>query len=171
MMIFRLVARAAALMKHVAAFALVFMMMVTVVDIVMRWTINTPIFGAFELVEFTLVCVVFLALPQVFATERHITVNILDEVMPRALVRWLKRFAAFAALVFMALLGRYMIAPAYDAWDFGDRTMDLGMPVIWFWAPMLLGVGISILICTICVVRTARGADAGMSSEYSSHDA
>jgi TRAP-type C4-dicarboxylate transport system permease small subunit len=152
----RLAGRAAAFLRDAAALALAFMMVLTCADLVLRWTIDKPIFGAFELVTLGLVTAVFLGLPDVFAREGHITVNVLDEIMPRAVVRGVRVVGAVASLAFVALVGVYMVKPAGDALAFGDQTMDLAMPVIWFWVPVFCGVIASVVVCIAVAVRSLR---------------
>jgi len=150
------VGRAAEFLRDAAVAALAFMMSLTVADIVLRWVANAPIFGAFELVELSLVSLVFLAIPIVCAKNKHIVINVLDETLPRPVLRWLDVCGMVAALCLVSLIGIYMIGFARDAYRFGDRTMDMGMPVVWFWVPVFLGVLVSVAVCLSVSLRLLR---------------
>ncbi len=65
------------LLGYVAAFVLGCMMMLTVVDVFMRYVLNTPITGATEISELMMVIVVFPALAWIALERSHITVDLL----------------------------------------------------------------------------------------------
>ena len=131
---------AARIMTRAAAVALFGMMLVTLADIVLRQTVNLPVFGNVELVQLALVAVVYLALPETFLRSEHVTVDVIDlAISPRARAA-LRTAAAALTLAFLVAMGWRMVSPALDTLEFGDSTMDLGLPLIWYWAPMILGV-------------------------------
>ncbi len=147
--------RAARLMTGGAALALVFMMLVTLADVVLRQTVNLPVFGNVELVQLALVAVVYLALPETFLRGEHVTVDVIDlAISPRARAA-LRTGAAALTLIFLVAMGWRMVAPALDTLDFGDSTMDLGLPLIWYWAPMILGVACGAAAMCIVLLREA----------------
>ena len=137
------------------AACLVVMMGITVVDVVLRGTLRLPIFGTYDIVEMTLVGVIFLALPEVFLREQHVTVDVIDQVVPAPVTRALKMLAALATLGFVGVLGWNMLGPAHDAWQFGETTLDLKIPIWVFWMPMLLGIAASILAMLALLMRLA----------------
>lgn len=148
--------KVAAFLRDAAACALAFMMLLTTGDILLRWVANSPIFGAFELVELSLVALVFLSLPIVFINSTHIVVNVLDTVLPKPMLPWLDVAGAVLSLCFVSLIGVFMFRFAYDAYQFDDRTMDMAMPVLWFWAPVFFGVIASVLTCLVVAYRLMR---------------
>jgi len=137
-----------------AAFALA-MMLLTVVDVVARSLFNRPVHGVYDLVELSLACTIFLALPAVFLRDEHVVVDLADHLAPRA-VRWLRIAAALVTVTLLAVMGWQMIQPAQDALAFGDVTADLALPRIWYWVPVILGVGLSLLAALAMLVRGLR---------------
>jgi len=133
-------ARAARVMTRLSALALFCMMLVTLADVVLRQTVNLPVFGNVELVQLALVMVVYLALPETFLRGEHVTVDVIDLAVRPRVRSVLRSVAAALTLVFLIAMGWRMVAPALDTLDFGDSTMDLRLPLIWYWAPMILGV-------------------------------
>ena len=77
-----MIARLARGLSWAGAACLVVMMGITVVDVVLRGTFRTPVFGTYDIVEVTLVGVIFLALPEVFLREQHVTVDVIDQIVP-----------------------------------------------------------------------------------------
>src|SRR4051812_19116797 len=92
------------LLTGVAGAALIVMTLWTVVDVATRYLLAKPLRGSIDLVESTLVLVVFLALPECFARNEQITVDIVDHVAGERAVRWLQLFAGFAAAAFLLIL-------------------------------------------------------------------
>ena len=71
------------------------------------------------------------AIPEVFLRDQHITIELIDQVVPESVVRWLKLIGTFVALVFVGLLAWHMTLPAREFVEFNDVTIDLHLPLIW----------------------------------------
>ena len=71
------------LLGYVATVVLGFMMLLTVVDVTLRYLFNAPITGATELSEFMMVIVVFPAFAWVAVERSHIRVDLLISIWPR----------------------------------------------------------------------------------------
>jgi TRAP-type C4-dicarboxylate transport system permease small subunit len=123
----------------VAAVFLVAMMLLTVADVVLRAALNTPIRGVYELVELLLAGTFFVALPAVFLRDDHIVVNLIDDLAPRR-VRALKRLASVLAVPVFAVLAWQGFLAAADSLLFNDMTADLGLPRVWHWTAVLVGL-------------------------------
>jgi len=142
--------------------ALFAMMMATVADVVLRGALNSPITGVYDLVESTLVLVVFLGIPQGFLRNEQITVDILDRVVPPGLLLWMKALAALATLALLVLLASTMVAPALETYRFGDRKPDLPIPIVWLWIAMFAGLLSSIAVMALIALKeTVRAAQGG----------
>ncbi|MDJ0950191.1 MAG: TRAP transporter small permease [Alphaproteobacteria bacterium] len=152
-----LITTAARLLAGAAALILAAMMMITVADILLRSVFAIPIFGTFDLVELFLVGVIFLAIPLTLLREEHVVVDAIDHVVSgrtRTLLRWT---GAALALLFLLLMGLNMIQPALDTLAFGDRTLDLEIPKVLHWLPILVGIAVSILTLCVLLLRIVGG--------------
>ena len=139
-----------------AAIALLVMVAALVMDVVMSNLFRRPIVGMFDLVESTLVVLVFLGFPATFLHSGHIAVDVVDHfVSPRAVAR-LKWLAALVSLGFLVFLAWQMVGPALDAWRFGERKQELGLPLWALWIPMILGVVLSAVALAAVSIRIAR---------------
>jgi len=147
------VAAAARLLTRVAAVFLLAMVAINVVDVGLRSGFNAPIFGTYEIVEFLLAAVAFLAIPEVFLRDQHITIELIDQVVPQRVVDWLRAIGTLAGLVFVALLTWHMVRPALDYVEFDEITMDLQLPLIWKAALILTGVASAVVAATALFVR------------------
>jgi TRAP-type transport system small permease protein len=149
---------AARFLTRVAAVFLLGMVAINVVDVGLRESINAPIFGTHEIVVVMLAAVAFLAIPEVFLREQHITIELIDQVIPERAVGWLRAVGSLLALVFVAMLARYMVQPALDYLKFGDITMDLGIPLIWQACLVLTGIAAAVIAALVLLLRDLRRA-------------
>src|SRR5437879_4760585 len=130
---------------YLAAVFLAAMMLLTVADVVLRAVFNRPIHGTFELIELCLACTIFVALPAVFLRDEHLVVDVVDHLALPAVVKLLDLLGAIASLAVLSLMFWQMVPLARDMQEFGDVTADLSIPKLFYWIPVLLGVGASAL--------------------------
>ena len=122
-----------------AAVFLAAMLLLTVADVTLRATLNVPIRGVYDLVELFLAATFFFALPCVFLRDENIVVNSIDDMAPRW-VPTLKRLAELAAVAVLVVMAWQGYLAARDSYEFNDVTADLGLPRVWHWLTLLIGV-------------------------------
>ena len=122
-----------------AAVFLVAMMLLTVADVTLRATVNTPIRGVYELVELLLAGTFFVALPAVFLRDDHIVVNLIDDFAPRWVPALKRTSVALAVVVFVVMAWQGFLAAA-NSLTFNDVTADLGLSRTWHWTAVLVGL-------------------------------
>ncbi len=144
---------AARLLTRVAAIFLLAMMALNVIDVGLRSGFNAPIFGTYEIIELFLAAAAFLAIPEVFLRDQHITIELIDQVVPPAVVRWLKLIGTFVALVFVALLAWHMTQPAREFIEFNDVTIDLHLPIIWKASLVLAAFAFAVVAVLVMFLR------------------
>jgi TRAP-type C4-dicarboxylate transport system permease small subunit len=69
-------------LSTIAGAMILVMMVVTTVDVVGRDVFNVPLFGAFEMTEILMGLVIFAGMPLTTAAREHVTVNLLETVVP-----------------------------------------------------------------------------------------
>lgn len=147
------VAAVARFLTRVAAIFLLAMMLINVIDVGLRVSINAPIFGTYEIVEFMLAAVAFLAIPEAFLRDQHITIELIDQVLPPRVIDGLRAFGTLCAMTFVGLMVWHMIQPAMDYVEFNEITMDLQLPLIWKVLLIMTGVGAAVLTALVLFVR------------------
>lgn len=103
------------LLGSIAAIILFIMMMLTCVDVVGRYFLSRPVPGAFELTEMLLAGLIFTGLPLVTLNQEHVTVDVLDPIMPH----WASRVQHMLASVISC------VATAYLAYRLGLRGANM----------------------------------------------
>lgn len=122
----------------------------TVADVILRYGIGRPIHGAYDIVECMLVLFVFHGLAAVFLDRAHIVIDLVDHLVGRRAQRGLLRFGDIAAVLALMLILWAMIEPAVQAYDYGDRKLELGLKVWIVWMFALTGVA-GAIVCAVGV--------------------
>lgn len=117
--------------EAVSLCALSFVVGLTVVDVVGRYFLNSPLNGATELTEFGIALTVFSALPAVTWNRGHIAVDLLDRAVPG---HWRER----SGVLFDAVFAVCLAALGWRVWGLGARserrsevTEYLEIPLSW----------------------------------------
>lgn len=140
----------------VAAGALLLMVLALVADVAMANLFNRPINGIFDFVETTLVVMVFMGFPATFLRSGHIAVDVVDHFVSPATIARLKQLAAVVSLLFLLVFAWQMVSPALDAFRFGERKQELGLPLWALWIPMIVGFVLSAVALVAVVISAAR---------------
>ena len=124
------IARASDLALAAVAGSLLFaMMMLTFVDVVLRYFFNAPIKGGFEVTEMMMAVLIFAGLPLVSRKNEHVTIDAFDRFLPARVRRVLYvviQLVCAAALVGMAWL---LYRKAVNFAEIGDVTQTLKFPI------------------------------------------
>lgn len=80
------------------------LMLLTVVDVAGRYLLNRPLRGTFELTEFAMVLIVFLAFGYAQHKEDHVVIDLLYTRMPKLLQRFVYLLSSLISLVVVSLM-------------------------------------------------------------------
>ena len=133
---------------RLASVALVIMMLVTLVDVFMRYAFNNPIRGAYEMVEAMMAVFVFNGMSTAFLQRRNIVIDLVDSLLQRSIVVALIRMSDVLTVATITLFAYAMIKPALQSYSYGEVKMELQVPIWWFWAAALFGIAGAILCST-----------------------
>lgn len=122
-----------------AALVLFAMMVLTFVDVGGRTLFNHPISGAFELTELMLAALIFLALPLVTASHSHVEVDLLDHFIPSRLQQLQRLVVRLVNLAVYGVLTWVLIEHTVRAYEYGDVTSALEIPLVGLGVVMVVG--------------------------------
>lgn len=145
---------------YLAAVALAVSVVVTVTDIVLRRAIDTPIPGVVDLTQLSVMWAAFLSIPVAFHLDNHISVVMFTDRLSLARRRQVLCGGAFLSAAFLAVACWASSAKALQEFASGDRSMILGVPLIWYWVPVILGFALSALCALGRGMGFAQGTDA-----------
>lgn len=144
------------IMHGIAGLALVIMMLAVVSDVILRAAFNTPVKGAYDVVSISLLVMTFFGIAPVVAARREILIDLIDAVLPPVGLRIIGVVSALLGLAIFGFFGWSMIAPAMDAWNWGERSLELGIPKwpLWLIAFIgLIGIGWAFVVQLRAVLR------------------
>jgi len=116
------------------------MMMLTAVDVILRYFFDRPITGSYEITSFMMVIVMGAGLGMCQMDRGHITVDIVTQFLPRRLVAGFNVFHDLASLVFLALMTWQTFVHFTTLYKANTLTVSLPIPH-WPFA-FILGVGL-----------------------------
>lgn len=152
--------RATLYLTAIGALCLIAIVLIVTVGVVMRYAFGTPLLGVNEFVELAAVALVMSSLPFCTVQQGHVAVDMFEP--------YLGRWGRFAGDVVTRLLSGFVLTiltqravlKALDAWEWGDATNMLRMPIWPFYTILALGAGLCVLIFALqLVVILVRGAE------------
>jgi TRAP-type C4-dicarboxylate transport system permease small subunit len=145
---------------YIAMAALFAMMMIIVCDVFMRFSFNTPITGAYDVVEICLVVTIFYSLGTVILGAHEILIDLIDQLVSRNAVRLLRRGVALLSAAVLIFIFVSMLIPAIQSYQYNEMRLELDMPVWIVWVIALIGMCGGVLASLINLVRPQDGDQA-----------
>jgi TRAP-type transport system small permease protein len=121
------------------------MMAVTVVDVAGRYLFHAPLPASFELTEYLMGLLVFLALPLVSAEGEHIRINLVDKLLHQKAARVRDAAVGILSCVVCGVLAWQVLALASRILEYGDSTQTLRIPL----APLAYFIGASLALSAL----------------------
>lgn len=138
-----------------AALILFFMMCLTFVDVMMRYVFNNPIGASFEVTELALGLVVFAGLPLVTMKEEHVSIDLIDLLLPERAIAIMRRavFVLMAGCLGVLTWRLWLQADRFAS--YGDITATALIPIAPFYYVMsvLTGFTVALLLAKAVLPR------------------
>lgn len=128
-------------------------MILQMIEIVGRKTTGFSILGLSEMGQLLVMSCICLVLPFVFMRDGHIAVEFVTDPLPPRALALLKSVIALASGLFVAALAYYGYGQALLQMAKGDYSPTIGIPIVWYWVPLLLGVSASAAACVAQTIR------------------
>jgi len=135
-------------------FMLLGAMLATTVDILARKLVGYTYLGTIDVVQLLVLSSAFLAIPYAFITRSHVAVSILADKMQG---RWRHAISALAMILAFGLMGCISWFGYHHAEmqaEYGDVSQTIGIPMIWYWVPLVYGCLLSTLACLFMAVES-----------------
>jgi TRAP-type transport system small permease protein len=137
---------------RLACGALIVLMMVTVLDVFLRYVFNRPIRGSYDIVECMLLIFVFHGMAAGFFGRRNIAIDLIDTFAGARAVALLIRLADVLSVVVLLLIFWAMLNPAMQIYQYGDIKLELRLPIYLMWIAALLGLAGTILAAIVVLL-------------------
>lgn len=134
---------------------------IVMIDIVLRRIFDLTVIGTVDLTQLCVMAAAFWSIPYGFLRDAHVRVELLTDRLP---TRWQALLDAIAALVGCALIALLLglsWGQALLRVEYGDRSLDLGIPMILYWGFLLSGCALACLATLTVAARRLRTALGG----------
>lgn len=141
------------LVGRVAAFALVLMMVVVLIDVIGRSMFNAPLASGTELTEMLMAVMAFLAFPLLAYRQRDITVDLLDTFGGKMLKKLQVGLAGVCGAVVFGLTASQLTVFAKRAITNGEISSELHFPLTYLWWFMSVMAALTALAALVVAIR------------------
>ncbi|WP_197945338.1 TRAP transporter small permease [Oricola thermophila] len=128
---------------------------VTVADVIGR-QFGMPIEGVVDLVQLFVMAGAWLVMPYAFMEATHVSVDFLLAALPRSVTQLLVIVSALVTLALLAFMLWQGFLTFRTRTMFGDRSQQLGIPIAWYWYPLLVGLAASMIGATLRFLNALR---------------
>lgn len=156
--LYRLAETAAAWAAKLGVLCALLAGLVTCADIVIRNTGGQGILGTVDITQMLIMATAFLTIPYGFIADSHVSVEIGVEKLPFRLQALFKAIAALLGTLLMLAIGWYGIGQFETVGLMGDRSQTIGLPMTWFWYPLLAGSFFAAAMAVVVMLRHVAAA-------------
>jgi TRAP-type C4-dicarboxylate transport system permease small subunit len=153
-----MVLRVGKAMDGVGGTVLTLMMLVTVLDVVLRF-FKIPITGTYELVFLGGAVVIACAIPVTSWENGHVNVDFMLEYFPQVVKKGLNLFTRFLGMVFFLLLGINLFLLGADLYKSGEVSLTLHVPYYPVAYILSLCAFVETLVLLSAFIRIISGGD------------
>jgi len=137
----------------VGVFFLAMMMLITAVDVFLRYFFNSPITGSIEITSFTLVLTILLGISYATARRQHVTIDILSSQFPPRVRLVTDSIINLLALVLSVLIVWRTIEQAIIKAEMNRVTTVLQIPISPFILVAAFGFALSGFVLCVHLVQ------------------
>lgn len=155
-----------ALTKYVAWVGMLFLLGaigITTTDVVMRKLDFGGIYGAVDLIQLMVMAAAYLSIPFAFISRSHVAVSVLADMASRRVAALFQLLGAALGVCFMFAIAWFGYDQALQQAEYGDVSMTFGLPMIYYWIPLLLGSALSAVVTVHLAVEALYTAITGRS--------
>jgi len=140
---------------------LVGLMGLTVVDVVLRYLFNSPIYGARDVAKLILLVMVALSVAYSARTGGQVAIEVFSSMMGPRMLRWTDVFVRSVATVVLLVLTWRLWYSGQNAGRFGEASLALQIPFKPFYFILAVGMLLyaAVLIAEIPLYLRSRATD------------
>lgn len=152
----RYLSKVSHILPIVGAIAICVMGGITIVDILLRGILNLPIQGSYEIVQLSLVTAIYAGIGETFRRGTNLVVDLIDFAAPRVSKKLLIPLADLLSFAVVAVVLVGAIRQGFAVAGYGDTTLDLKIPVYWYWIPVIVGLGWALVCIALRFYKDSR---------------
>jgi TRAP-type transport system small permease protein len=137
----------------IAAVATVCMILITVSDVFMRYFFNKPVNGSFELTEYLMIIIVFMAIPWATMRGAHVRVDLITGRFAIKKQAILYAISCLLAMIIAFLIAWYTIPEAIYVFNLKTKSDMLDIPAYPFYFVIVVGFFILLFILFAVLIQ------------------
>jgi TRAP-type C4-dicarboxylate transport system permease small subunit len=157
-MLTKIIRKITQVLLAIAAAVLSIMMLLTAVDVVMRYLVNRPISGAFELTEYMMAIFVPFSIAYCAEQKGHVSVEFLIKRFPKWIQESVDILTSLLTMLFAVFMAWQNILYIGETYTDKLTSAVLLIPVFPFIAPVAIGIGVYALVTMLHMLKPAREA-------------
>ena len=142
---------------YIGGLTLVGLTGLTVVAVVFRYLLNSPILGVGDIAQLLLVAIVTFSVAQSGRTGGQVAVELLATVTSPGVTRWIDVIVKSLGAVMMVILALQLVANGRSAADYGEASHSLVIPFGPFYMMLAFGMALYGLVLVLEVVAHVAG--------------
>lgn len=146
--------RISAFLHAIGSLTLILLMLLTAADVGMRYFLNRPVSGAYELSMFMMAVIVAAGIGYCASKDDHVKVDILVGTLPARARAAVDSVTWFLSTVFLALIAWQSALYSKTVYEDGTTSPDLLIPTYPFMGVVAVGTAV------LCIVFLAQFLDA-----------
>jgi TRAP-type C4-dicarboxylate transport system permease small subunit len=131
---------------------------ITAIDVAIR-PFGRGVIGVVDYVQLFVITGVFLAMPYTFLADGHVRVQLVLDLLPAGFRKAVLVTVTIVMLAFLVLLVMQTYQGFQSVAARRDRTLNIALPLTWFWGPMLLGLALSIVTTIALLLKQILGIE------------
>lgn len=145
------------LLAYISAIAVFWLMGLTVVAVIMRYVFRSPILGAQDISQLSLVLVIYPALAYCGWTGGHVALDLASTILRARALRWTDTMIRTASALLFLYIAWVTLIRGLDALKYGDASNLIGIPYYPFFFMIAVGSLAYALVLFVHAVQAARG--------------
>ena len=137
----------------IGATILALMMFLTALDVALRYLFNSPLSGAFELVEYMMAIVVPFSIVYCAEQRGHVAVELILARFPRTIQIVVEALVTFVAMLFAIVIAWQNYLYIGEVYDSHLTSSVLLIPAYPFVIPVALGIGAFALMLLVHLIE------------------
>jgi TRAP-type C4-dicarboxylate transport system permease small subunit len=134
----------------IASIAAVCVVFITVSDVIMRYFFNNPLNGSFELTEYLMVIIVFMAIPWATMRGAHVRIDLITRMFTKRKQAILYAISCLLSMIISFLIAWYTVPEAKYAYHLNQKSDMLNIPTYPFY--FFIAIGFFILLFILIAV-------------------
>ncbi|MGH1539517.1 MAG: TRAP transporter small permease [Arenicella sp.] len=126
--------------------ALVIAILMVIVDIIWRRIFSEVFLGTVDITQLCVMVAAFWSIPYAFSEGAHVSVDLLSGSLPKRMLKVFEILASLIGLLVMTVILFLSCIRAMEQYSYGDSSLNLAIPMIFYWFFLLSGCFFSCLV-------------------------